>query len=64
LSRHIRTPNLEENQRGADEARIKKHGTGLTQNLNYHADDSILRPRVQTPILSNKPFNSLRDELA
>ena len=64
LSRHIRTPNLEENQRGADEARIKKHGTGLTQNLNYHVDDSILRPRVQTPILSNKPFNSLRDELA
>ena len=34
----------------------------LTKDLNYNVDDTILRKRVHTPIISKTPFNPLRNE--
>jgi hypothetical protein len=61
MGSHVKGPNLDENQRAADVTRAKKH-PALTKDLNYQVDDTILKPRVHTAIISAKPFNPLQNE--
>ena len=61
VSAHIQAPNLDMNQRAADNARAKKKPS-ITKDLNYNVTDSGIKARVHTAIISAKPFNPLQNE--
>ena len=58
---HTKTPHLDENQRAIDAVRAKRHPP-LTKDLNYNIIEALVKPRVQTMIISNKPFNPLSND--
>ena len=61
VAAHVRAPNLDENQRAADNARAKKTPS-LTKDLNYNVNETSVKARVHTAIISAKPFNPLQNE--
>jgi hypothetical protein len=61
VTAHIQAPNLDMNQRAADDARSKK-SPSLTKDLNYNVNDASIKARIHTAIISAKPFNPLQNE--
>jgi len=61
MANRVKSPNLDENQRAGEALRTKKHPP-LTNDLNYHVNDSLVKSRVHTAVLSSRPFNPLQNE--
>jgi hypothetical protein len=51
LVRHVKTPNLDANQRAAEAERLQLHGGSDSHNLDYHYDIDVIKPRSRAALI-------------